>query len=224
MTTVFLVRHADHDMVGQGLAGRMAVPLNAAGHEQAARLAGWFARQPITAVWSSPLRRTRETADPIAHRLGLPVNTGDALLEVDFGAWEGKSFAELDEDPAWRRWNGARARARAPGGETIAEVQARLCGFINDRCDEAPDGSLVLVSHGDPIRAALAYYLGVPIDLFLRIEVAPASVSVLAIDGWGPRVLCLNHTIGQTIGHGPATDGPDSGAADSGAAHSGAAP
>ena len=209
MTTVFLVRHADHDMVGQGLAGRLAVPLNAAGHGQAARLAGWFARQPVTAVWSSPLRRTLETAEPIARGLGLAVDTDDALLEVDFGAWEGKSFAELDEHPAWRRWNGARARARAPGGETIAEVQARLCGFINDRCDEAPDGTLVLVSHGDPIRAALAYYLGVPIDLFLRIEVAPASVSVLAIDGWGPRVLCLN----QTIEHGPTTDGADSGAA-----------
>ncbi|HYH23489.1 MAG TPA: histidine phosphatase family protein, partial [Azospirillum sp.] len=190
MTTIFLVRHADHDMVGRGLAGRRTVPLNAAGHEQAARLAGWFAHRPVTSVWSSPLRRTQETAEPIARRLGLTVRTDDALLEVDFGTWEGKGFAELDGDPAWRRWNGARARARAPGGETIAEVQARLCGFINDRCDEMPDGTLVLVSHGDPIRAALAYYLGVPIDLFLRIEVAPASVSVLAIDGWGPRVLC----------------------------------
>ncbi|HEY0832322.1 MAG TPA: histidine phosphatase family protein [Azospirillum sp.] len=209
MTTVHLVRHADHDMVGKGLAGRMAVPLNAAGHAQAARLAGWFARQPVTSVWSSPLCRTMETAEPIARRLGLAARTDDALLEVDFGAWEGRDFAELEGDPAWRRWNGARARARAPGGESIAEVQARMCGFINRHCDADPDGTLVLVSHGDPIRAALAYYLGVPIDLFLRIEVAPASVSVLAIDGWGPRVLCLN----RTMQDGPTTDGADSGAA-----------
>lgn len=209
MTIVYLVRHADHGMVGKGLAGRLPVPLNAAGRAQAGRLAGWFARQRVSAVWSSPLTRTMQTAEPIARRLSQTVRTDDALLEVDFGAWEGRDFAGLEQDPAWRRWNGARARARTPGGETIAQVQARLCGFINARCDAQPDGALVLVSHGDPIRAALAYYLGVPIDLFLRIEVAPASVSVLAIDGWDPRVLCLNQTMG---------DGPTTGVADSGAA------
>ncbi|WP_448207334.1 histidine phosphatase family protein [Azospirillum sp. sgz302134] len=195
MTQVYLVRHADHEFVGRGLAGRMDTPLNEQGRAQADALGRWFARERVTAVWSSPLPRTRQTAEPIARTHGLPVRTHDALLEVDFGAWAGRDFAELEQDPAWRHWNGARGLARAPGGETIAEVQARMVGFINGLCAEDPDGSLVLLSHGDPIRAALAYYLGVAIDLFLRIEVCPASISVLAIDGWTPKVLRLNGSI-----------------------------
>lgn len=197
MTVIHLIRHTDHDWVGRGLAGRMDVPLNADGLEQAEALGRWYAGQRVDVVWASPLPRTRQTAEPIARRHGLEVQTADALLEVDFGAWESKDFADLENDPAWRRWNGSRGRSRAPGGETIAEVQARMCGFINDLCDRDPEGTHVLVSHGDPIRAALAYYLGVPVDLFLRLEVYPGSVSVLAIDGWSPRVLRVNGTVGD---------------------------
>lgn len=195
MTTIHLVRHTDHDWIHRGLAGRLPVDLNDAGRVQAEALGRWFAGRRVDAVWASPLPRTLQTAEPIARAHGLEVRTSDALLEVDFGAWEGKDFADLDHDPVWRCWNGSRARARAPDGETIAEVQARMAGFINALCDDDPAGHHVLVSHGDPIRAALAYYLGVPIDLFLRIEVCPGSVSVLAIDDWSPRVLRLNGSI-----------------------------
>lgn len=194
MTLVYLVRHADHEFVGRGLAGRMGTPLDADGRVQAERLGHWFARERVTAVWSSPLPRTQETAKPIARGQGQAVRTADALVEVDFGAWTGRDFTDLNEEGAWRHWNGARSLARPPGGESMAEVQARMAGFINRLVAEDPDGAHVLVSHGDPIRAALAYYLGVPIDLFLRIEVSPASISVLSIDGWTPRVLRLNGT------------------------------
>lgn len=199
MTLLYLVRHADHDWVGRGIAGRMGTPLNAEGRVQAERLGRWFGRERVTGqgatgLWASPLPRTQQTAEPIARALGLPIRTADDLLEVEFGAWTGRDFPDLDPDPAWRHWNGARSLARAPGGETIAEVQGRMVGFINRLCSDDPDGIHVLVSHGDPIRAAVAYYLGVPIDLFLRIEVSPASISVLAIDGWTPRVLRLNGT------------------------------
>lgn len=195
MTSIHLIRHTDHDWVERGLAGRLPVPLNENGIKQAEALGRWFAGQRVDAVWASPLPRTQHTAEPIARAHNLTVRTADALLEVDFGAWEGKDFTDLDHDPDWPRWNGARGRVRAPGGETMIEVQARMCGFINDLCDRDPNGHHVLVSHGDPIRAALAYYLGVPIDLFLRLEVYPGSISVLAIDGWSPRVLRVNGTI-----------------------------
>ncbi len=194
MTLVYLVRHADHDFVGRGLAGRMGTPLNEDGRVQAERLGRWFARERVSAVWASPLPRTQQTAQPIARDLGLTVRTADPLVEVDFGAWTGRDFAELQDDPEWRHWNAARSLARAPGGECMAEVQARMVGFINRLVADDPSGSHVLVGHGDPIRVALAYYLGVPTDLFLRIEVSPASISVLAIDGWTPRVLRLNGT------------------------------
>ncbi|WP_448189652.1 histidine phosphatase family protein [Azospirillum sp. sgz301742] len=197
MTSIHLIRHTDHDWVERGLAGRLAVPLNERGVAQAEALGRWYAGQRVDGVWASPLVRTQQTAEPIARALGLPVQTADALLEVDFGEWEGKAFTDLDHDPAWPRWNGVRGRVRAPGGEAMIEVQARMCGFINDLCDRDPQGCHVLVSHGDPIRAALAYYLGVPIDLFLRIEVYPGSISVLAIDGWSPRVLRVNGSVGD---------------------------
>ncbi|MBP2294228.1 histidine phosphatase family protein [Azospirillum rugosum] len=202
MTILYLVRHADHDWIGRGIAGRMDTSLNDTGRQQAERLGRWFAReraaglwaggQQVTGLWASPLPRTQQTAEPIARALGLPIQTADALLEVEFGAWTGRDFPDLDADPAWRQWNGARSLARAPGGETTLEVQARMVGFLNRLCADDPGGIHVLVSHGDAIRAALAYYLGVPIDLFLRIEVSPASISVLAIDGWTPKVLRLN--------------------------------
>lgn len=197
MTLLHLVRHADHDWIGRGIAGRMDTSLNETGRAQAEQLGRWFARQRatgqrVTSLWASPLPRTQQTAEPIARALNLPVRTADALLEVEFGAWTGRDFPELDADPEWRRWNGARSLARPPGGETTLEVQARMVGFINRLCADDPQGIHVLVSHGDAIRAAIAYYLGVPIDLFLRIEVSPASISVLAIDGWTPKVLRLN--------------------------------
>ncbi len=197
MTRLYLVRHAEHDLVGRGLAGRADTPLNAAGRAQAERLGRWFARERPTALWTSPLPRARQTAEAIARGTGLAVGEAEALTEVDFGAWTGCGFDALEEDPVWRRWNAARALARAPGGEAMAEVQARMVGFLNRLCDSDPGGAHALVGHGDPIRAALAYYLGVPIDLFLRIEVSPASISVLAIDGWTPRVLRLNGTFDE---------------------------
>ncbi|MCW2236228.1 histidine phosphatase family protein [Azospirillum canadense] len=200
MTLLYLVRHADHDWIGRGIAGRMDTSLNDTGRAQAERLGRWFARQRAagqraSGLWASPLPRTQQTAEPIARALDLPIQTADALVEVEFGAWTGRDFPDLDADPAWRQWNGARSLARAPGGETTLEVQARMVGFLNRLCADDPDGIHVLVSHGDAIRAALAYYLGVSIDLFLRIEVSPASMSVLAIDGWTPKVLRLNQTL-----------------------------
>lgn len=197
MTVIHLVRHADHDWVGRGLAGRMDTPLNAAGRAQAERLGRWYAGKRVAALWASPLPRTQQTAEPIARALNLPIRSADDLVEVEFGAWTGRDFTDLDGDPDWRRWNGARSLAQPPGGETIPEVQARMVGFISRLCADDPEGIHVLVGHGDPIRAALAYYLGVAVDLFLRIEVSPASISVLAIDGWTPKVLRLNQTLGD---------------------------
>ena len=131
MTLVYLVRHADHDYVGRGLAGRMAVPLNEGGRVQAERLAGRLARERVTSVWASPLRRTVETAEPVARALGLPLRTDEALQEIDFGGWTGKGFAELEEDTLWRHWNAARRLHRPPGGESMAEGQALMAGFIS---------------------------------------------------------------------------------------------
>jgi probable phosphoglycerate mutase len=194
--TVFLVRHAAHDRVDRVLCGRMpGVGLGDAGRGQADALARRFAAAGggrVDAVWTSPLQRARETAEPIAARLGLPARTSDALCEIDFGAWTGRTFEALRDDPRWRRWNEARGAERPPGGESMAEAQARALGGVERARAGHPDGSVVLVSHGDVIKAVLAGVLGLSLDAHARFEISPGSVSALAVWDGGGKVLSMN--------------------------------
>lgn len=192
-TTVFLVRHAAHDRVDRILCGRMpGVSLSQAGRKQAARLADRLAREPIATIHTSPLDRARETAAPLAVRLGLPAEVVEDLLEIDLGAWSGRSFDELETDPLWAAWNKARAMTRAPGGETMLEAQWRVVRHIERLRARYPERGVVLVSHGDVIKAALAYHLGLPLDAYGRFEISPASISTLVVGDWGAKVLSLN--------------------------------
>ncbi|NOG69039.1 histidine phosphatase family protein [Roseicella sp. DB1501] len=191
--TVFLVRHAVHDRVDHILCGRMpGVRLGEAGRAQAAALAARLATQRIGAVHASPLERAQETAAPLAARLGLPLRTEAAFAEIDVGEWTGVAFVALAADPRWRRWNEARGTARAPGGESMAEVQARAVAGIEDLRRAIPDGRVAVVSHADVIKAALAAFLGLSLDDIWRFEIAPASVSALAVWPGGGKVLGLN--------------------------------
>jgi broad specificity phosphatase PhoE len=198
-TTVYLVRHAAHDRVDRVLCGRMpGVGLGEAGRRQAEALAGWFAgKAPVDAVWTSPVQRARETAEPIAGRLGLPVRPSDALCEIDFGAWTGQGFDALRDDPRWRRWNEARGSERPPGGESMAEAQARAMAGVERAREEHPDGAVVLVSHGDVIKAVLAGVLGLSLDAHARFEISPASVSALAVWDGGGKVLRMNESVAE---------------------------
>lgn len=196
MTVFHLIRHADHALLGRALAGRTEIGLSALGAAQAAALAARYTGRPLDRVFTSPLRRTRETAERIAAACGAPIEEEAALLEVDFGDWTGLTYAALAERADWRAWNAVRSLGRAPAGETIAEVQTRACGFLHRVAAAAPDGEFAVVSHGDVIRAVLAWHLGIAIDLFLRLEISPASVSVLALEAGGPRVLVVNDTAG----------------------------
>lgn len=193
MTTFLLIRHASHDLLGKAIAGRSpGVRLSPKGRQEAADLAERLASVPLRAVYSSPLERTRETAEPLSARLGLEVRISEAILELDFGEWTGKSLEELRQDPRFGHFNSFRSGTRIPGGERMPEAQARFVGEMHRLAGLHPDEWVALVSHGDPIKSALAYYLGVPLDLFQRIEISPASVSVVELNEWGPRVLCVN--------------------------------
>ena len=195
-TTLLLVRHAAHGLLGRVLTGRMpGVSLGEEGRRQAARLAERLSRETVAAVYSSPLERARETAEPIAARFGLLVQVEERLDEIDVGDWQGRDFAALAQDPGWNAWNTARSVTRAPGGETMLEAQARAIRVIEQLRAAHPDTGVVLVSHGDVIKAVLLYHLGLPIDAYQRIEVGPASLSVLVVGDWGARVLSLNETV-----------------------------
>jgi probable phosphoglycerate mutase len=195
-TTFFLVRHAIHDRVGTILCGRMpGVILGSTGQAQAHRLGERFAREKITCLLSSPLERAIETAEPIASRIGQPITCCEAINEVDFGDWTGKSFESLAQDPLWFPWNNARSNARPPGGETMLEAQSRIVQAMDRSRRVYPDQSIILVSHSDVIKAALLYHLGLSLDAYSRIEISPASVSTLAIGDWGSKVLSLNEVV-----------------------------
>lgn len=199
--TIFhLVRHAAHDRIGTVLVGRLnGVHLSLRGRAQAKELAEHFAREEIAAVITSPRERAQETAEPIADSLQLTPRISNALDEVNFGGWQGHSFEQLAEDADWNRWNVARSMARAPRGETIAEVQARMLGELLHLHATAAGSQVVLVSHAEPIRALLLHILGLSADGWNRIEVEPAAISTVAFDETGGRILRLNTPVTVSV-------------------------
>ncbi len=191
--TILLVRHAAHVQLGRVLSGHAGdVALSAEGEAQAELLANRLAREPLDAVHTSPLRRARETAAPLAAAAGLAETIAAPLDEIDFGDWAGRSFADLGSDPRWHDWNTRRAEAVTPGGETMAGVQQRVLGHLR-RVAHGSAGKLVaMVSHADVIRAAVAGVLGLSLGSVLRFDIDPASVTRIVAGRWGERVASLN--------------------------------
>lgn len=194
MTVFHLVRHAEHGLLGRVLTGRMpGVSLNERGREQALLLARHFSACPIAAVVSSPLERAQETAEPIAAALSLKVTADAGLNEIDFGDWTGMAFEALQGSPAWQAWNQFRGTAPTPGGETMLEALTRALRTLARLRLAYPSGAVVLVSHQDILKALLAHSLGMPLDLMHRLDLAPASRSVLQVfDDGGMQVKSVN--------------------------------
>jgi probable phosphoglycerate mutase len=194
-TTLLLIRHGQTDWIAKGIAGRLPdVHLNAEGRDQAARLAGRCAPLPLAAIYSSPMERALETAAPVADAVGLEVRPCPEAVELDFGEWVGHSIPGLGSDPRWRAFNSYRSFSGAPGGELMPQVQTRIVQAMARIRAAHPGEAVALVSHGDVIRAAVAYCLGVPLDLFLRIEIRPASVSSVRFSDESLLVLGVNDT------------------------------
>jgi len=194
MTTFLLIRHAEIGASGILVGWMEGWGLNSTGKLQAQRLAGRLSGLPIGAVYASPLERTVETAEIVAAPHGLKPERLKDLGEVDFGEWEGYTFEDLQNDDQWRQYNLCRTCTQPPGGEWITDVQTRMTRSLNCLAERHPEETIAVVSHGDPLRCAVAHFLGVPIDFISRFEIAPASVTVVEIASWGPRVLCLNET------------------------------
>lgn len=202
MTTFLLIRHGAHVLGGETIAGRTpGVNLSPLGLAQVAALAERIAHLPVAEVYSSPVDRARQTAERLAERLGRPgVRIEDGLSEVDFGDWGGQTLESLRPRELWKRWNTFRSGTRIPGGELAAEVQGRAVGTLMRLRERHPEDVVGVVSHGDVLRAALAYFMGVPLDLAGRMEIGLASVSVVRVGDYGPWVLCVNSTAEVTLG------------------------
>jgi probable phosphoglycerate mutase len=195
MTRFLFIRHAATESVGKQIAGRTAgIPLASDGQEQASRVALRLSEQSIAAVYSSPQPRACETAQVLASAVGKDVQVAPELDEVDYGDWTGRMIDELQSAADWQAFNTIRSCTRIPHGEFILEVQARVVGLVERLRAHYREESVALVSHAEVIRAALVYYLGLPLDMMLRLELNPASISIVEIQRYGPIIRCVNNT------------------------------
>jgi probable phosphomutase (TIGR03848 family) len=202
MPIFLLVRHGENDYVKtHRLAGRLpGVHLNEKGRKQAQLLAERLAGAPIKAVYSSPLERAVETAQPLAEALGLEVMLRPNLIETDIGEWQDQKLWKLRRTKLWKVVQGIPSRMQFPGGESFADGQRRICQELEEltRRHEAKD-VLVCVSHADPIKLAVAYFIGLPVDHFQRLAIAPGSITTLWLGEASSSLLNLNYEFSFTL-------------------------
>jgi probable phosphomutase (TIGR03848 family) len=196
-TLILLVRHGTTPTTGKMLPGRApGLHLAEKGRAQADAVAGRIAAmgKVPTAIYASPLERTRETAAPIARALGLRVRTAHGLIEADVGDWTEKSLSRLSKTKEWptvQRWPSG---FRFPGGESFGEMSTRSTDAVLDLVADHPGQTVVAVSHADPIKAIVATAAGIPLDLMQRLVISPCSVSALLFTAGGPAILSVNST------------------------------
>jgi probable phosphomutase (TIGR03848 family) len=198
-TTILLVRHGQTPTTGKILPGRTrGLHLADAGREQAARAAERIGElERVDAIYTSPLERARETAAPIGATTGVRPKVERGLVECDFGDWTGAELSALMKEPGWQTVQRAPSTFRFPGGESFSDMQHRMVTTLDRLRDQHKGGTIVCVSHADPIKAALAHALGTHLDLFQRIVVGTCAISVVAWNGGGPTVLAVNSTGGS---------------------------
>lgn len=197
MTQLLLIRHAENDYVRSAkLAGwTPGVHLNDDGKRQAQALGQRLAAAKLQAVYSSPLERAVETAQAIVQQHpGLDLRIEDDIGEVQYGQWTGQALRRLTRTRLWQIVQLSPSRARFPEGESIREMQVRAVGALERIAERHVTGRIVIVSHADVIKAVVAHYAGMPLDMFQRIAIAPASISVIGIHKMGAVIVRLNDT------------------------------
>jgi probable phosphoglycerate mutase len=195
MTTFLLIRHAMNPWVGRALAGdKPGVHLDDAGRSQAQTLAHRLRDIHLDALYSSPLERALETAEPLASARGLAIHHRPRLIEIGLGEWTGREFGELEDNAQWQRFNSFRSSTRIPGGELMTEVQTRIVDELEELRRDHPEGTVALFSHADVIKCAVMFYAGAPLDFMHRLEISPASVSIIKLADWGAQLHAVNDT------------------------------
>jgi probable phosphomutase (TIGR03848 family) len=188
--TIVIVRHATTASTGRRLGGRTDTELDDFGRQQAEAVGRRLAELPVRAVYSSPLPRCRQTAEAVAGPHRLDVACDEGLLEVDYGAWTDRPLKPLVRTRLWPVIQDRPSLVRFPDGEALRGMQLRMVDAVERLAARHGGRVIAVVSHGDPIKAAVAFYLGLPLDLFQRLHVAPASVTVVQVGG-GTRPLLL---------------------------------
>lgn len=193
-TLAVFVRHGPTPTTGKVVPGRArGLHLGAEGVARAEAVAERLASlKQVDAVYASPLERARETAAPIARRLGTKVSVDRGLSDCDAGEWTGTELKVLARRPEWQVVRTYPSGFRFPGGESFMEMHSRVVSTVDRLRARHPGGTIVLVSHADPIKVAVAHAAGTPLDLFQRLSISPCSVSAIAYADAGPTVLTVN--------------------------------
>ncbi len=195
MPILLLIRHGENDYSKKGkFAGRIpGVHLNERGQKQAEELGKALAEVPIKAIYSSPLERAMETAEPIAKTRGLKIIQERGLLEADLGKWQGQSVRKMALTKYWRIVQHAPSRAGHPGGESFLQIQTRVASALEAICAKHKSRDiLVCVFHADPIKLAVAHFIGLPLDHFQRLACDTGSVTTLFVSEGGAQLMRLN--------------------------------
>lgn len=196
-TRLVLVRHGVTAHTGPLLSGRMpGIDLSEKGIEQAEAAAVRLSALTISTVYASPIERTTQTATYIAKRIGLEVQPLPGVIEADYGDWTGGKIADLAKTDEWKVVQAAPSRAVFPGGESLRAMQSRMVDALDAVVAAHPNETVVVVSHADPIKSAIAHYTGMHLDLFQRLHVSPASVTVLDFHAYGALLVKCNDTGG----------------------------
>lgn len=198
MPIFLLIRHGENNYVKeQRHPGRKSgIHLNKKGRAQAKAIAEKLKGAPIKAVYSSPLERTMETAKPIAKALDLTVIPRHGLIETDIGEWQGKKMKKLKRSKKWAKVQLNPSRFRFPGGERIVDAQHRFIEEVEFLAEKHDQGDLlVCVSHADPIKLVVAYYIGLPLDMFQRLQISPGSITALNLGEYGSHLLFMNYDL-----------------------------
>ena len=195
MPLLLLIRHGENEYVKTGkMAGRLpGVHLNERGRKQAAELAEALKQIPLKAIYSSPLERAVETAEPIVEGRKLEIQLRPELMDNDIGAWQGRSLKQLSRTKKWKVVQQAPSRFTFPDGESFLETQARIASCLDEiAASHKPKDVVAVVFHADPIKLAVAHYLGMPLDHFQRLGCDTASVTVLYVNETSAHLIKLN--------------------------------
>lgn len=195
-TVIIMVRHGKTPTTGKMLPSRTDSPhLNEVGQNEALEVAKRLSKiGKVTAIYSSPLGRARQTAAPIGAILNKEIVIHKGLIDCDFGTWAGIQLDLLIKRPEWSTVQRAPSTFRFPNGESFAEMQTRIVSTLEELRRRHHGGVIICVSHADPIKAAVAHAMGTHLDLFQRIAISTCSVSAVAYSPDGPRVLTVNST------------------------------
>lgn len=197
-TIVLLIRHGQTPTTGQILPGRTpGLRLSERGQEQARDVASRLEGLALDAVYSSPMERAQETAAPIVAGQGLQLLAAANLIECDFGQWTGEKITELNKLPEWKQVQSSPSTFRFPEGESFTEMQDRMVSAVKDIVQRHPGQVVAAFSHADTIKAAVAYFVGTPLDSFQKIHIDTASISAVEFTTEGTRMLVTNSRTGS---------------------------